>query len=418
MGWRETIQRAGDASFRGVKFKTTDAEVQPGRRNVVHEYPERDRPFVEDMGKRAKQWHVEGYVIGENYLAMRDALIAALDARGPGELRHPRYGVLQVSVIGHASVKETNAQGGMARFSMQFVDSGTNVFPAASSDTVGAVDTAATRCDNAAQDHYVTAMNVSGPGAVLDSAFKAAKSTIDGLLNTVRSVTSLGGLSALVRTVGGLAGSVKALLRTPVVFAQQLRSTFTSLVAEVRRPLAALQELRSVFVGHARPAGTARPGSTAAKVLTNKRAHNDLIRALALSAQSRMLAVAISGAAPVTSTAAPGLQPDEVPVATSAQALALRDALLDQIDTELETTEPAPEMAAALQQLRAAVARDVSVRAELLRERSTYTPLAALPALVLAHRIYGDATRVDELVSRNGARNPNLVAAKPLEVLK
>jgi hypothetical protein len=39
-------------------------------------------------------------------------------------------------------------------------------------------------------------------------------------------------------------------------------------------------------------------------------------------------------------------QLEEAPVATVAQALALRDAVLDRIDQELETTEPAPPQGA------------------------------------------------------------------------
>jgi prophage DNA circulation protein len=459
MSWRETIEGAGDASFRGVPFKTTDAEIEGGRRTVVHEYPERDRPYPEDMGKRAKQWRVEGFVIGDDYLGQRDALIEALEAGGPGELRHPRYGVLQVSVVGHVSVKENHREGGMARFSISFVDAGDNVFPGAREDTVQEVDDAAGDCEDAAEDIYADALDLAGPASVLTGAISAVKSTVDGVLSMVRQVTSLGGLSSLVRQVVGLAGSIAALIRTPVVFAQSLRSIFNELVQGVRRPLAALQELQAVFDNHARPTITARAGSTAARIIGNQVAHNDLVRALSITAQARMVSVAISGsinqvsvattalgvasgttqtvggvaiagAGSSTSTAsssarrsiataaAASQRLEEAPVATAAQALALRDALLDQIDAELETTEPEPVMAAALQRLRTAVARDVTARAELLRERSTFAPAAVLPAVVLAHRIYQDAGRVDELIARNGVHNPNFVPAAPLEVLQ
>ena len=444
MSWREIIKAAKSASFRGVEFKTVDAEMRIGRRTVVHEYPERDRPYPEDLGKRAKEWHVEGFVIGDDYLDKRDALVAALDAKGPGELKHPRYGTLQVSVFGHASVRESTKEGGIARFSIQFVDAGANVFPGAREDTVAAVDKAATRCEAAAQSRYVKALNTAGPLSVLQSAINAAKTTVAGILRMVRQVTSLGGLSALVRSVVQLAGSIAALIRTPVVFVQGLRSIFADLVAGVGRPLAALQELRSLFQTHVRPVpatGMPRAGSTAAKVLANQQAHTDLVRALTLSAQGRMVAVAISvglnpevGASTAGSDSSAGgttststattfsssalLPPYEAPIATAAQALALRDALLEQIDSELETTEPEPEMAAALQDLRSSVARDVSVRAELLRERSSFKPMAVLPALALAHRVYQDATRVDELIARNAVRNPNFVPTLPLEVLR
>lgn len=445
MSWREEI-RALPASFRGVRFLTTDAELQVGRRNVQHEFPGRDRPYSEDLGKRMTQWHVRGHVQGDDYLAQRDALVSALIEAGPGELVHPRYGVLQVVVVGHASIDESHERGGVARFAIQFAEAGANVFPAAREDTVAAVDQAAERCDNALEERFEDALSVAGPASVLTSAIAAAKATVDRILGMVRQVTSLGALSQLVGLVTSLAGSIAALIRTPVLFVQGLRSIFARLVSGVRRPQSALQELRSVFHAHPRPTGAPRAGSIRERIQRNTQAHNDLVRGLALSAQARMVSVAISAslqpvagattatgsaaaAAAVTATggasgaaatrsAATVVQPEEAPVATAAQALALRDAVLEQIDTELETNDPEPALAAALEQLRTAVARDVSVRAELLRERSTFTPQAVLPALVLAHRIYQDATRSDELVARNAVRHPTFVPARALEVLQ
>jgi prophage DNA circulation protein len=103
--------------------------------------------------------------------------------------------------------------------------------------------------------------------------------------------------------------------------------------------------------------------------------------------------------------------------ATATQARALRDALLAQIDWELELGDPTYDVTATLAQVRAAVVRDVATRSEYLLRTATYTPLAVLPAVVLAHRIYQDATRADELVLRNGVAHPAFVPAQVLEVL-
>jgi prophage DNA circulation protein len=54
---------------------------------------------------------------------------------------------------------------------------------------------------------------------------------------------------------------------------------------------------------------------------------------------------------------------------------------------------------------------------QLLARLGTYTPLTVLPALVLAHRIYQDATRADELVARNGISHPAFMPAVALEIL-
>ena len=38
------------ASFRGVSFGVTADESEGGRRTVTHEFPQREAPYVEDLG--------------------------------------------------------------------------------------------------------------------------------------------------------------------------------------------------------------------------------------------------------------------------------------------------------------------------------------------------------------------------------
>ena len=105
-------------NLRGVPFHTTESDTGVGRRNEVHEYPLRDLPYADDLGRRAREFQVNGYVVGENYLQERDALIEALEAYGPGELIHPKYGMLNVVVVGRVSIRESHSEGGIARFAI------------------------------------------------------------------------------------------------------------------------------------------------------------------------------------------------------------------------------------------------------------------------------------------------------------
>lgn len=425
MTWREQIKGV-PASFRGVPFKTTDTDGRFGRRKVVHEYPQRDLPYVEDLGMATKELVINGYVLGDDYLQQREALIKALSEEGPGQLVHPRWGRRLVDVVGFVTVKEGPGEGGKSYFSFTVVDAGAgNPFPLATQDTAAAVDTAAERCDAAAETRFIGAFKPTGAAPIELDAINQAKATLDGMLDTVRQVTSLGGLSALVGTVKGLTGNVATLIRTPLDFSQGVRGMFSELVATVRRPIGAIGELQALFKGRSRPTSTAMAGSTLDRIQRNQVAYGDFVRTLALTNQARLVVAAVSnGIEPRTlnaggvATAGAAALPDETPVATANQVLALRDQVLAQIDDELEINEPDPQTAAALEQLRAAVAGDVAKRGQLLRERSTFTPVAVLPALALAHRIYQDANRADELVTRNAIRHPGFVPAQALEVLK
>lgn len=433
MAWRDDI-RKGTASFRGVPFKTEETEQQVGRRNVTHQFPDRDKPYAEDLGKQADQFVVTGYVIGEDYLQQRDALIAALQAKGPGELRHPRFGVRDVVVIGHVSIKESHREGGIARFTITFGESGRNVFPAATEDTTRTVEAAATRVDDIAQAQYAKALSVAGPAQVALSAINRVKSTLNSVLATVRQVTSLSALGQIVGAVRQVMGRVAELIRTPVLLAQEMRSLRDQLLDGVHRPVAAIQEFHAVFDAHPRPTSSAPAGSTRDRIYRNAVAHSDFVRAIALTTQARLVSIAIDDAAQplppaplATTTTTPAgatapvatyVAPADPVITTAPAAQALRDDLLAQIDHELEVNAPQPEQAAALLQLRAAVARDVSARAEQLRQVGSFTPAVTLPVLALAQRIYQDATRAPELMARNAIRHPAFVPAKPLETLQ
>jgi prophage DNA circulation protein len=141
--WREELRRVSfggklliGASFRGLPFFVDSSERAGGRRLVVHEFPLRDAPFVEDLGRKARTFRVEGYVIGDDYLAQRDSLLTALeDVSGPGELIHPHHGALRASCVGVA-VRETRAEGGLATFAIEFAEA-----PAQGIAPVAAVDT-------------------------------------------------------------------------------------------------------------------------------------------------------------------------------------------------------------------------------------------------------------------------------------
>ena len=79
--WRKDLQ---PASFRGAFFHVETNSKENGRRIVVHEFPKKDLPYAEDMGRRAYEFSVRGYcivypkdLVGErNELYRRDYRIA------------------------------------------------------------------------------------------------------------------------------------------------------------------------------------------------------------------------------------------------------------------------------------------------------------------------------------------------------
>jgi prophage DNA circulation protein len=129
-------------------------------------------------------------------------------------------------------------------------------------------------------------------------------------------------------------------------------------------------------------------------------------------------AQAIAEATPYTYT---GLRPTgQAPGATGfasyQEAVAARDEITGQIDRQVETADDV--LYPALRDLYAAVVTHVGALRPQLACGSVYTSRATLPALALAHRIYGDANREADLCARNHVRHPGFVpGGVPLEIL-
>jgi prophage DNA circulation protein len=155
-GWRDLLK---PASFRGVPFYVSGTETGIGRRSIVHQYPFRSIPYVEDMGMEADEFTINGYVISNrandyNYFNARDALINALQEKGSGTLIHPYLNEKQVSLIGKARLTETFEEGGIARFTMTFVLAGVNRYASVEEDWVSELDLTVEDAENAIIDSF------------------------------------------------------------------------------------------------------------------------------------------------------------------------------------------------------------------------------------------------------------------------
>ena len=141
--WRDRLR---PASFRGAGFNVEVSARAGGRRVALHEFPKRDEPYAEDMGRRARRHQVTAYLIGPDYLDDRDVLLEALEREGAGLLVHPTLGEFDVLCEGFGA-NERRERGGFVEVEMTFVEAGSKPGATQSEDTSGKVtekaDTAA-----------------------------------------------------------------------------------------------------------------------------------------------------------------------------------------------------------------------------------------------------------------------------------
>jgi len=217
--WRDNLL---PGSFRGVPFKTLPLTTQIGRRNVVHEYPQRDKPYGEDLGRKARQYQVEAIVLGVDYLSQRDRLIAALESKGAGRLVHPTLGEMDVILSSPASMTEDlGVAGGSAKFSMTFTEAGDIAALTVTADTSKRVETAADAATATAQDAFGRTFDLGSdqPGLLSQvlNVLNGATAGIVGLINDIKSLPA------------SLLADATSLVNAAIGDSQQILSAFSSL---------------------------------------------------------------------------------------------------------------------------------------------------------------------------------------------
>jgi len=165
--WRDKLR---PASFGGAHFHCESNSRESGRRIVEHQFPKKELPYAEDMGRSAREFTVRGYLIvfgsdnkddtlkRRNYLIARDALMNRLETEGASVLQLPTQAP-QLVVCTRYRMSEEDRSGGFAMFDMTFQEYGldpTNEAPVA--DTSGAIETTA----KTVEDGVASSLNGSG----------------------------------------------------------------------------------------------------------------------------------------------------------------------------------------------------------------------------------------------------------------
>lgn len=411
MTWRDRIDPELRGSYRGVEFFVERADTTPGRRWLVHEYPRRDVPYAEDMGRKAKVYRLSFFVAGDDYDLQRDKLAEALDAPGAATLVHPYLGSMS-AVATDASFSENTKEAGVCTFECTFTESGLALEPATSVDTQREVGQAADAVEKEAEKDFLERWSIEGlTGFSLDAILRDVTAVVDGL----------------TQFVDGIAEEITNVIRFPANIVGTILGGYNRIRNAVMRPINALNLYsgRSVLSlgGSGRLRTSAGTPARAVRMLREAGTAGDSVTVPATDtpeniqrANNIVAANQLNGRLAATTAARVVAETDWLSRQDAERAG--QDALA-LIDHELQTAAPiSDDVYNALMALRAALSTDLRTRALAMPNLTQYTPQATLPAVVIAHRLYGDATRADEICVRNNIRHPGaLRGGMALEVL-
>lgn len=404
--------RLQPASFRGVPFFVADSSMEFGRRTHRSEFPYHDRPFVDDMGKKARDYSVDAFLVhteDSDLFKLRQALIDALEKEGPGTLIHPRLGALRVQAGVTTWRPKPNAD--MERFSISFVDAPVDMVPTVAVDTLdkllGAADTALT----AQQSLFERAANFTRQAThVIDAARDDINRGMQGIKKWARVGNQMSdSLTQLSLSIDSAVNDIGDLILTP----RQLAGNICTLV---RQAMALPGTTRSILEGYRNLNalwGDADPipQTTPSRVVQqqNRNAIALVFSSAATIEASRRISQLASNLY-VTSNA-------QSPFSSANEAYAARDELLQALEQIALTADASVyESIVALQaNLNAHIAAHGNTLPRV--ERVSYQN--TLPLVVVAHMLDGNINRIADLTRRNRIAHPLFIATgTELEVLR
>ena len=122
---RQTYQQA---SFGGLDFDFISTSDQRGNRLAAHEYPERDVPFVEGLGRKLRVFRITGAVRGDDHVRRSSELIEKCECGDVQTLVHPLYGEYEVK-CSSVTVENDYLRARETVLSFEFYEAGEFIFP-------------------------------------------------------------------------------------------------------------------------------------------------------------------------------------------------------------------------------------------------------------------------------------------------
>ncbi|WP_051183015.1 DNA circularization protein [Desulfocurvibacter africanus] len=384
------------ASFRNVRFLVDSSERKGGRRAVVHEYPQRDESYVEDLGRKARTFSVRAYFVGADAKEQSEAFLAACEEKGPARLELP-WRTSLMAVCTEFSEGVSLKEWRFVAVDLTFVQAGEAQFPMPSQATPEKVVEKSRSAVDAAREAFDKVYSLAKLASWALEAAETQKNKIIGLVSGTRKVVA--NAARFTRRVSQLLDASGAEFAA-LDLAQEVEGLVSDL-GDVRlrdSDLARRRLEEMLGLVEDSPENGSEPAAPAAKQSArNVNAQNDLLRALAAAEAARSSA--------------------DVTPESDADAARLRELVLAVIDQVLDTTED-DDLFAALSDLRAAVARDLSARGRLAPRLRSVTLQQSVPALVLAWREQESLEAEADIIARNGIAHPGfLPAGAALEVL-
>lgn len=420
--WSEHLHKA---SFRGVPFAVESGDGSYGRRQAVHQYPYRDKPWVEDMGRSTRRITLRGFLVQSSRLytapdvmTQRDSLVAACETGSAGTLVHPTLGELTVSVPDGGLKITDSLAGGVFTFTLTVIESGVRVFAITSStDAASTVQTSWLSVASEAAGTFVG--EIHGTLNWFNGTMNTLHNTADfwkrSVTSAMQSASNLGNSmhNTFSRERYGRYNHGTFSVSSPSTEVQKVMASTTQNTAAVQNSLEMMTQdvtpevyagaaldvingLQKVIPSPADCVNTMQTLSGFTDLQWHPAGGETVVSGIAVRYFTALSAGAMASAAA------------NVPLRSYDDAMNLLDAVSDTLDRAMLNAGDNSEddLYEALMILRTQTISLLRARGANLAPMQQRRFSASLPALYLANRLYQDADRSDELTDEANPVHP------------
>lgn len=394
MAWTEGLR---PASFRGIPFFIEGSQYTSGRRVTFHEFPNREEPYAEDLGRVGRTFKIEGHLLGDDIFEQKERLIEACEKFGPGELIHPYFGNRSVQV-GAFSVDEDTKEGRILKFSIQFYESGDNRFPKDVDDKQTLLENAGDLAGEKNKSLFDRVFSIAKlPGFAVNSARNSVFAATAAFQNATKDVVAtVEGIANLAYDIRNLRAEVDDLLAAPNLLSQRLLDSLALLEDAIESPRGRLQAYSGLI---AFIAGNVTNDTTPTR--QREKSNDDVFNGF------------IQRAAIVSAVKASG----ETEFESTEEAEATRTQLRDAIEIQLLTTND-DDVFQAFEDLQAQLVRVVPDVDSDLPNVQEVELQNSTNSLVLAYDLFQNPDSESDIIARNKIRNPAFIQGnQTLEVI-
>ena len=382
--------------FRGVPFLVDVVESDFGQRVAKHEFPGRNTPYTEPLGRKGQGFTVEAFVLGSDVDAQRDALINACEKPGPGELIHPTQGTKQVVCEG-LKVRESRRESRIVTLAMTFSEAGKILFPQASPNLLSSMLGAANDVLDAAGENFENNFGVSSSASFVlteaETLVTDLGTAMQTLTDPIKSRTQ--SIADYAWRIRNLKADVTDLVQTPgnlVSRFQDAMGMLTDLLpgsnrAEIRKAYESFFTFGNDY--------EALPETTADRL--KQKANQDAVRDLVRQ----------------TAIARAAVETAKELFASVEDAQAVRDTIIDALDDQLDSVTD-DNLFNTLQELAARVNLTVPPEGQELPRLKEYQVPPVSNTLIVTYDLYESLDLESDVIARNRIRHPGLLSGKTL----